>query len=103
MNTELLQKAIDWFVSAKVPGWEDGLTEVMLLIKEGKALKPPQKKFIALTLFGYAMHRGPKTFLPIEELAGELGITDELIYYTNNWINYPKTKSQVKPDPNQNN
>lgn len=93
MNTEaFLKKAADWFILIKAPDLSEHVKAAINCVKEKQALDDKQKKLLGFFLFGYSMYMGPAYFDLIEDCAKEIGVTEEVEYYANDWIQYRQSK-----------
>lgn len=97
-QNEFLKNAAEWFYTVKAPDLKEKVNSGLLCIDSGKALESNYKKLFGFILFDYSMHKGPLFFLEAEEVAKEIGVTDELLEYAQDWINYSrKAKQNIQP------
>lgn len=96
MNNQLKEIA-EWFTAAKAPDLKDKILSGLEIIESGKSLDDNYKKLFGFMLFSHAMNYGPLYFRTMEEIAEQIGVTDELMYYAKDWIDYSKkVKTQTQ-------
>lgn len=88
MNALLILIA-KWFADFKDSEIGSHINSVIVpKIDNGSTLEEKEKDLLGFVLFSYSMNRGPVVFLPVQELAEGLGITDNYAKYAKDWINY---------------
>jgi hypothetical protein len=91
---KFLQDATNWFTTIKAPDLKEKVDSAMDKIAKGEPLEDNYKKLFGFILFDYSMHMWPLSFIDAEEVGEKIGVTEEIKYYANDWINHSK-KSNI--------
>ena len=97
MENMFLKNACAWFIAEKAPGLREKIVTTLLMVEKKEPLKDGHKSLLGFILFDYCMHFGPASFTAAEIASERIGVTEQLEYYANDWIEYRKKNKQIKP------